>query len=156
MPVRPGPPWLGRVPPRHDGLQRLRELGYDPTSFPLATGVFEVRDCLPLVERLGMLVFLDESSAFGYKHGSRKGFQGEGDAASVEYMMYDICDETRHVANGHHRITHVQAAVGDTRSHDHLFAGLRRLLQERVAYIGTGYKDCKGLGRAGRIVEERR
>lgn len=123
------------------GRQRLTEMGYDPTRFPLGTGVYEFRDRLPLVDRLGMLVLMDESSAFGYKHGSRKWFLREGDKTSAEYMMYDICDETRHVYNGRRWLAHLQEVVGDTRTHEQLVADLERELEERVAYLGSGSKN---------------
>ncbi len=123
------------------GRQRLVEMGYDPTQFPIGTGVYEFRDRLPLVDRLGMLVLMDESSAFNYKHGSRKWFLREGDKTSAEYMMYDICDETRHVYNGRRWLSHLQAAMGDPRTHEQLVADLERALEARVAYIGTGHKN---------------
>jgi hypothetical protein len=56
------------------GLRRLRELGFDPAGLPLGTGTFEYRDRLSPLERFGMLVFIHEAPAFGYKHGSRKCF----------------------------------------------------------------------------------
>ena len=123
------------------GRQRLRQLGYEPTSFPLGTGVFEFRDRLPLLDRLGMLVLSDESSAFGYKHGSRKFFRSIGDQESEEYMMYDISDETRHVKRGRKWIEYLQEALGDTRTVDQLQTDMERLLQERIEFIGTGHKN---------------
>jgi hypothetical protein len=123
------------------GLRRLRDLGFDPAGLPLGTGTFEYRDRLSPLERFGMLVFIHEAPAFGYKHGSRKVFQSMGDEVSAEYMLYDICDETRHVANGPKWIRRLQAAAGDRRSHEELMADLRRAEQERLDFIGTGFED---------------
>ena len=62
----------------------------------------------------------------------------EGDTVSESYLLYDICDETRHVANGRRWIGHWQQATGDTRTQDQLLADVRALLQARITYIGTG------------------
>jgi len=123
------------------GYRRLTEFGYDPHQFALGTGVAEFRDRLPVVDRLGMLVLIDESSAFNYKHGSRKFFQRTGDDVSADYLMYDICDETRHVFNGRRWLEPLQHAVGDTRDHDRLMADLERGIAERVAFLGTGNRN---------------
>jgi hypothetical protein len=64
-----------------------------------------------------------------------------GDEVSAEYMLYDICDETRHVANGPKWIRRLQVAAGDRRSHEELMADLRRAEQERLDFIGTGFED---------------
>ncbi len=120
------------------GKQRLNELGMDPANLPIGTGVFEFRDRLSLVERLGMIVFLDEVNAFPVKRRSRELLKSMDDEESSDYIAYDICDETRHVGNGHKWLEHVQKITGDKRSRDQLMEDLNRLMDVRAEYIGTG------------------
>jgi uncharacterized ferritin-like protein (DUF455 family) len=120
------------------GKQRLTELGVDTTKLPIGTGVYEFRDRLPLVERLGMIVFLDEVSAFPYKRRSRELLKSMDDEESSDYLAYDICDETRHVGNGHKWLEHLQKITGDKRDRDQLMKDLNKLMDERANYIGTG------------------
>lgn len=123
------------------GLTRLRKLGYDPAEFPLGYGVFEFRDALTIVDRLGMLVFIDEADSFEYKRENREIFERMSDETSVQNMLFDISDETRHVANGHKWIAHLQEVTGDKRSRETLMIDLRRLLEERIAFMGSGSKN---------------
>ena len=120
------------------GKQRLKELDIDPAKLPIGTGVFEFRDRLPLVERLGMIVFLDEVNAFPYKRRGREMLKSMDDEESSDYLAYDICDETRHVGNGHKWLEHLQKITGDKRDRDHLMKDLNQLMDERAKYIGTG------------------
>lgn len=120
------------------GKQRLTEVGLDPAKLPIGTGVFEFRDRLPLVERLGMIVFLDEVSAFPYKRRCREMLKTMDDEESSDYLAYDICDETRHVGNGHKWLEHLQKITGDKRDRDQLMKDLNQLMDERAKYIGTG------------------
>ncbi len=123
------------------GRRHLIEMGCTPTNFALGTGTYEFRDQLSIVDRLGMLTFVDETDAFHYKHGNRKLFHSINDTASEAYVMYDICDETRHVANGHRWIEHLQQLTGDKRTREELLTDFRRLLQKRIEFIGTGNKN---------------
>ena len=120
------------------GKQRLIELGLDIKKLPIGTGVFEFRDKLPLVERLGMIVFLDEVNGFPYKRRSRELLKSMADEESSDYLAYDICDETRHVGNGHKWLEHLQKITGDKRDRDQLMKDLNELMDERANYIGTG------------------
>ena len=120
------------------GKQRLTEVGLDTTKLPIGTGVYEFRDRLPLVERFGMIVFLDEVSAFPYKRRSRELLKAMEDEESSDYLAYDICDETRHVGNGHKWLEHLQKITGDKRDRDQLMKDLNQLMDERANYIGTG------------------
>ena len=120
------------------GKQRLIELGLDIKKLPIGTGVFEFRDKLPLVERLGMIVFLDEVNGFPYKRRSRELLKSMAAEESSDYLAYDICDETRHVGNGHKWLEHLQKITGDKRDRDQLMKDLNELMDERANYIGTG------------------
>ena len=97
------------------GKQRLEWWGFDPSSIPLGSYIYEACTDQEVLYRLGMLAYF-ETKNIGKKRERAATFQVLGDAASARDMDFDWADEAIHAGYGR---KWMRAAL-DARGHEAL------------------------------------